>query len=174
VPVIGFVGQSFLTPNAVVPWDHITVNFLTPGLLAPAAPVATGTLFLLSQVYAGNPNALSNATPGFLASTAAAANLWTFAPSIVLNPNTTYYVYGNAAFGLSLQTALGSSVASVYPGGQAYYTPSSNAGFGIATAIGLGAFADLKFNVNGTPTPEPSTLAMLGIALATLAIRKRR
>ncbi len=175
VPIIGFVGQSFVTPNAVVPWDHITVSFITPGLVLPAAPVAAGTLFLLSQEFAGTPNALSSATAGFIASAPSAANLWTFASNITLNPNTTYYVYGNAAFGLSLQTPLGSSLQDAYADGQAYYTALANLPFGIATALGVGAFADLKFNVTAAPIPEPSTLAILALSsIAGLVLRKRK
>jgi hypothetical protein len=48
-------------------------------------------LFLLDQEYTGTPNALSASTPGFIASAAASANEYVFAPSVQLQPNTTYY-----------------------------------------------------------------------------------
>jgi hypothetical protein len=87
------VGQSLVTP-AGGPWNNLTFNFFSD--VPPTTPTAAGTAFLLSKEYQGTPNNLNSSTPGFLAaSTGIVGGQYTFAPSVTVQPNTTYWVYEN-------------------------------------------------------------------------------
>jgi len=62
-------GQSVTTP-AGRPWNNLRFNFVigeSGQLFGPQGTGAFGTLFLLSQAYAGTAAGLDAATPGFLA-----------------------------------------------------------------------------------------------------------
>lgn len=93
-----YAGLTFTTP-AGGPWSNITFNFYaTPAMgSAPAStPEAVGTAFLLTQVYNGTPSNLSSSAPGYVASSISiSGGVYIFPPSVVLNPNTQYWVYEN-------------------------------------------------------------------------------
>src|SRR5262249_28790862 len=77
------MGQSVTTPGGG-PWQNIVFNLVNgtgSSQGAAGTPLASGTLFVLTQGLAGLvvPGALSNATPGFLASTpTVTSGTWVF------------------------------------------------------------------------------------------------
>jgi hypothetical protein len=149
-------GESFTTPGGG-PWNSISFNFYSN---SPATtPVAQGTAFLLSMAYAGTPAALSNATPGFIASsTGNAGGIYTFNTAVTLQSNTQYWIFANVAFGITGSTTAGTSAQTLY---------DSNGGPFVSNP---GQVAN--FTLSGVP--EPSTWALTGAALCVLAFFPRR
>ena len=128
--------------------------------------LASGTLFLLTSEYLGVPAALSNATPGFLASTATiVSNQWSFAANIALNPNTQHFVLTTS------EITIAGSLTNTYAGG-ALYASNANANF---RAISSGG-RDLNRQVDGdiAQLPEPSTLIATALGLALIALKRRK
>jgi hypothetical protein len=150
----GYLGESFIMPNGG-PWNDIAFAFLTPA----DAPEASGDLFLLSEAYTGANNALSSATPGFLAeSTGTSLGFYDFAASVTLQADTQYFVYMDTA-GSPILAAQGTPLT----GAGGYLTYVEGASY-VSTPV-------LSFEVTGTPTsatPEPSTIAptaLMGLAI---------
>jgi hypothetical protein len=145
-----YAGQSFTTP-AGGPWGNITFNFFSDA--SPATtPNAIGTAYLLSQVFAGTPAALSPAAPGFIATdTSIVGNVYVFDPSVMLQPNTQYFLYSNALFP-------GGSVTGGPAGSGLYVTVSSDSSF----TPGAGTF---NFALDGTAAPEPGSLSLLSLGM---------
>jgi hypothetical protein len=157
----GDLGESFTTPGGG-PWNSIAFAFLQ-GFPA-SSPVASGDLFLLSQSYSGAPNALSSAAPGFLAeSTGVSSGFWNFASSVILQPNTQYFVYMDSA-GSHLAPQQGTALA----GASGYLTFPSAGSYGLSPV--------LAFDLTGTAIPEPANLllAATGMSLITAAARFAR
>jgi hypothetical protein len=152
------VGQSLTTP-AGGPWSSILFSFysanIDPVTLGPE--VAQGGLYLLTQAYSGTPGALSNATPGFLASTSTIVNgEWVFAPSVTLQPNTQYFFFENSTDPAAIATT------ATFAGGTAYRAdPFFNGG--IYTTVSNEAIFLLQGT--GTATPEPASCLLTGIGL---------
>ena len=155
-------GQSFTTPNGG-PWDNITYAFRR----TPATSGAFGTAFLLTTAYSGTPAALSSAASGFLASGGnTASGIYTFPSSLVLQPETTYYLYANALF--DSNTMLGGSSAGVtlYVAGRLVdnFVPTNG---------------ELNFILTGTPragsptstVPEPASVGLVLLGLGGLIVR---
>ncbi len=97
-----FLGWTFTTPTGG-PWNNITLTIYTTAATpkAPASgPEALGSAFLFTQPYTGTPAGLSGSTPpGFVASSSSlSGGAYVFPASLVLNPNTQYWVYENAPF----------------------------------------------------------------------------
>jgi uncharacterized protein (TIGR03437 family) len=103
-PATGFFGQSFTTPSSG-PWFNVTFNFFSD---QGQTPVALGTAYLFISPYTGSPADLNgqavtaqslrarpHARPqGFVAASTGVVNgAYVFPPSVVLQPNTTYYIY---------------------------------------------------------------------------------
>jgi hypothetical protein len=153
-----FWGQSIITRDVGGwPWNKITINFYDQAGNATAG----GTLFILTSAYLGSPNALSNATPGFLAaSTSIVSNQWVFSPGVTLAASTQYFLYSSANFGIS-GTFPASSIE-----GEAYAATSAGSNFQVTPG-------DLNFLVSGTLTPEPGTAAQLVGGLVGLAAVRR-
>lgn len=151
-------GQSVTTP-AGGPWNSIQFNFYDINL----APAASGTLFVLSQEYTGAPAALSNATAGFLASSATiSGGAWQF-NALTLQPNTQYFFLMNS-------TALPFWVFSTLDNfaGGSMYTANAAAYFSIP---GQDTSFRLQGEVvaDGGAVPEPATFAVVGgVILAML------
>ncbi len=153
-----FWGQSFTTPSGG-PWNNVIFNFFSN--VPATTPIASGTAFLLDQVYAGTPSGLNAAVPGFIAaSTGVSGGQYVFASGVLLQPGTQYFVFEDSSF-----TITGDNVIS---GGQVFYTAGSSSNFG--TAGGTSA----NFRVTGDVVPEPSSLALLAGGLALLTARYRR
>jgi hypothetical protein len=149
-------GESFTTPGGG-PWNSISFNFYTPA----ATPAAVGTGFLLSMAYAGTPATLSNATPGFIASsTSNAGGIYTFDSAVTLQQNTQYWIFTNAVFPSNVAGSItaGTPAQSQYTGDPFVNFPSQV----------------LNFTLSGVATPEPSTRALTGVALCGLAFFGRR
>jgi hypothetical protein len=108
-----YPGESFTTPGGG-PWTDVSFNFYAN--IPPTTPLAAGTAFLLSTVYTGTPAALSSSTPGFIASSISnAGGIYSFDSSVVLQPNTQYWVFTNTAgFRFSGSTTDGTSSQSLY------------------------------------------------------------
>jgi hypothetical protein len=163
--VTEWVGESFTTPVGG-PWTDIAFNFYSD--IPAATPAAAGDAFLLTQEYLGTPSALSSSTPGFLAeSTGNSGGVYTFAPGVVVNASTQYWLYEDTSV-----TVSGSSTAGG-PSGQAYFATSA------ATDFAASGTQLANFTLSGSvdPAPEPSTLfstfAGAGL-LAGIALLKRR
>ncbi len=162
------VGQS-VTTGAGGPWNTLSFNLLADTQSGPT-PFAVGTLFLLSQPYAGSHTTLSNATPGYIADTGTiTAGAWDFEDSVALQASTQYFFYmGSYVGGPDLLFSSGNP----YAGGIAFQSSptSSDLYFDIPTA-------DLRFTLQGTQvgitdTPEPASALVLATAL--LALRRLR
>lgn len=159
-----FAAGHSVTTGAGGPWNTISFNFVTSDQL----PFAVGTLFLLSQAYAGDQAALSNATPGYIADTATiTGGAWDFEDSVTLQASTQYFFYmANFVGG---PTLLYSDV-NPYAGGTAYQADLSFDYFAIP-------LVDARFTLQGTSlattdTPEPASALVLATAL--LALRRLR
>jgi len=153
-------GESFTTPGGG-PWNSISFNFYSD---SPATtPGAVGTAYLLSMAYAGTTAALSNATPGFIASsTSNAGGIYTFGSAVTLQPNTQYWIFSDTAFPFNVTGSItaGTSAQSEYTG-DPFVNSLSNV---------------LNFTLSGgvVAAPEPSTWALTGVALCGLALFARR
>lgn len=167
----GFAFGHSVTTGAGGPWNALTFSFFAIPLATPT-PYAEGTLFLLSQSFAGLPDALTPATPGYIAHTATiTGGAWDFADSVTLQPGTQYFFYmADAVSGAQLLFAN----TNPYPGGGAHqsFGPASDPYFAIP-----GGTVDLRFSLQGslaTETPEPASAVLLLPALAALARSPRR
>ena len=153
-----FFGSSFTTPTGG-PFDNITFNFYAN--IPATTPSAAGTAFLLTKEYLGSASALSTSTAGFLAeSTGISGGEFVFASSVVLQANTQYFLYGNAA--------LTSSGGNTFPGSAAYFANSSTDNFAMATVPGTNNPQASNFLLGGTTmatVPEPSSIVITGIGL---------
>jgi hypothetical protein len=153
-------GESFTTPGGG-PWNSISFNFYSD---SPATtPAAPGTAFLLSMAYAGTPAALSNATPGFIASsTSNAGGIYTFDSAVTLQQNTQYWIFTNTVFPFAVTGSItaGTPAQSQYTGDPFVNFPSQVHNFTLSGGV--------------IATPEPSTLALTGAALCGLAFFARR
>jgi hypothetical protein len=156
-------GESLTTPGGG-PWNSISFNFYSN---SPATtPAAAGTGFLLSMAYAGTPAALSNATPGFIASsTSNAGGIYTFNSAVTLQPNTQYWTFTNAAFAITGSTTAGTSAQTLY---------DACGGAGCTFVSNPGQVANFTLSGAVVATPEPSTWALTGVALCGLAFFARR
>lgn len=169
-------GQSVLTPSGG-PWNNILFNFVnavdsTNG--ADGTPAAEGTLFVLTQNFAGTPGSLSGATPGFLASTSTiVGGRWSFAPSVTLASNTAYFFFmGNvwsgttaAGPGNGVKVRVASNI-NPYAGGNFYFSNPSYASF---------ATNDYAFALLGDQqVPEPTQVLPLGLSLLLLGASRFR
>jgi hypothetical protein len=170
-----FNGQSVTTP-AGPSWDDIGFNFAqcvdpsgTSCLSTANTPFALGGLYLLTQIYDGAPAGLSSATPGFVAQTTTiVGGVWTFAPSVILNPSTQYFFYMNTAFDGPEAVY---STANPYADGQAFEANSGN-GPTYGPDDSVLANVDNVFAVTGNPvgsmTPEPGAGGVMVLALTWL------
>jgi hypothetical protein len=140
------------------PWNSISFNFYSN--IPATTPVAPGTAFLLSMAYTGTLAALNSATPGFIAeSISNAGGIYTFDPTVTLQPNTQYWIYNNALARMSGSITAGTPAQSQYTGDPFVNFPTQV----------------LNFTLSGTlATPEPSTWALTGGALCVLAFFAHR
>lgn len=154
------IGQSLTTP-AGGPWNNVEFGWLnTVGSL-----VASGNLFLLNQEYLGTPESLSNSTTGFIAeSQNTTGGQFFFAASVVMQPNTQYFLYTDQAQPNLSSTPNNSSV-----GGEGYTALFGNSSFNTGTFV-----FDHSFRLEGTVVPEPSTLALGVFGMAGLGWRRKR
>ena len=151
-----FPGQSVTTPGGG-PWSNLVFNWFGPGLSEEAA----GTLYLLSQPYLGSPAALSNAVPGFIAAAGAVGDAYTFAPSVTLDPLTTYFFFNSQVLTIS-------GNGDTYAGGNGYGAFSAAGSFFSSPA------EDINFRLQGTAIPEPSSVVLLISAVGISAWMCRR
>ena len=139
--IFAFVGESFTTPEGG-PWSNITFNFYSD--VPATTPAAAGTAFLLTQEYLGTPNALGTGTAGFLAqSTGISGGQYVFDPSLILQPNTKYFLYENLAF-----TTSGGNT---FAGGNAYFAFPATDSFAPAPVPGGSGLQAANFLLSGTP-----------------------
>ncbi len=165
-----YFGQAVTTPTGG-PWNNIKFSFdnLTGTGDANFGDYAAGDLFILTSSYLGTPAGLSNATPGFVAmSTGISGGMWTFASTVVLNPNTTYYfMMGDRPSPTT--TSLYVKANSDPPGyaysigdNNNYLSPTNN---------------DLNYRLLGDVAPEPASLiiwSMIGLCAGGAVYRRRR
>jgi hypothetical protein len=141
--VQNYWGEAFVT-NAGVGFNNLRFNFFSD--LADSNPTAVGTGFLLTQEFLGNPSALSNSTPGYVASAASnsAQQYYVFNPSFTIAANTQYYFYSNATF-----------IDSGGDGNAQFYDYFSNAGnLPFNSDAGPPAFSNDFMLTSGIPAPE--------------------
>jgi hypothetical protein len=166
-PAVGtdYWGQSFTTPGGG-PWSNITFNFYSTaasGSNPASTPTAVGSAFLLTQEYLGTPAALSASTPGFVAeSVSISGGMYIFAPSVVLNSGTKYWVYENASMFITGSNTAGTSAQALY------VAPNATSNF-INTGTELA-----NYTVSGTPTvpgiPVPPSILLTIVALGCLGL----
>lgn len=149
--------ESFTTPGGG-PWNSLSFNFYTN--IPATTPGAPGTAFLLSMAYAGTSAALSNSTPGFIASSISnAAGIYTFDSAVTLQSNTQYWIFTNAVLRVSGSITAGTPAQSQYTFDPFVNFPSQV----------------LNFTLSGAQAaPEPSAWALTGAALSGLAFFARR
>jgi hypothetical protein len=153
-------GESFTTPSGG-PWNSITFNFYSD--VPAVTPAAAGNAFLLTQEYLGTPSGLSAATPGFLAeSVSISGGVYIFNPSVVLDPNTEYWLYED-----TLMTSTGSGTGGS-AAGQAYFSDGTSS----FSVFDGGQLAN--FTLSSSSVPEPSTLGLSAVGLIALALCVRR
>ena len=157
------VGQSVTTASGG-PWGSLSFNFID----SSSNPYASGNLYVLSQIYAGTPAALSAATPGFIGVAAASGGVWTFAPSLILHSSTQYFFYMDS----NVTSSIALEVPGNYAGGTAYSAASTTRNYGPTSG-------DLDFLLTGTqsnPGPIPGSGALSYLVLGfggAAAFRKR-
>lgn len=157
-----FVGESFIMPASGGPWDDITFNFFSN--VPATTPFATGTAFLLDQVYSGTPSGLSSATPGFVgASTGISGGMYDFSTTLTLDPGVTYFVYENVEIPIG-----GITGGNTISGGQAFGA-TGGASSDFVTQGGLAS----NFAVSGTAVPEPSALLVFVSGLLGFGFLRR-
>lgn len=158
-----YYGQGIATPSGG-PWHDIRFSFDSQPD-AGTTNYAEGDLFILSTEYLGTPAGLSAATTGFVGqSTGIAGGMWTFASSVTLLANTTYYfVMGDRS--PEIATTIYGEFNNNAPG----LSVSSGADVNYA-----GNNSDFDHILEGNVVPEPATLVMLGLGLALLGFNTRR
>lgn len=165
-------GQSVTTPTGG-PWTNIRFNFVineSGQLFDPNGTGAIGTLFLLSQSYTGPAAALSNATPGFLASTSTIdGGVWQFASDVILQPETQYFFYMPSALGPT--QVLWRNLNNPLAGGESFQAFS---GQNYSAQPNFDQVFALQGDVAGVPEPRSVTLTAAGLALGILGALRRR
>lgn len=159
-------GLKIVTPTGGSGWDHITFNWYHS---STGASRAEGTVFLLTEEYTGTPQDLSSSTSGYVAEAAASGGVYTFADSVTLSPDTTYYFYAEM-FGSFTATNIASSNSGDVAAHQSYRAANGNGSFSTTTS-------DVHFSLNGdavAAVPEPSYMVMLLSGAAVLHWRRRR
>ena len=156
-------GEGVTTPTGG-PWSNITFSWIYNNS-GTNEDVAFGTLYLLSQPYAGTPSGLSTSTPHFIASATASGGVYTFASNVVLNSSTEYYFYCNANPGSVSETATETSAfVSGGQGPQVQYIAAgslTSANFAASTS----SSDNNLFQLSGTAVPEPATLVQACTAM---------
>jgi PEP-CTERM motif-containing protein len=154
-------GQAFLVLGSGS-YTDITFNFFTPA----SSPYAVGTAYLFSTPYTGTPAALSSA-PGYIGSAAASNGVYSFGTTMTLTAGSTYYLFADtlvpagAIVGASLDTS------------QFYQADNANDNFGPANGSANFVVSGNPPSVGITPTPEPSSMLLLGIGLIASAALAR-
>jgi len=163
-----YLGQAFTTPSGG-PRTNITFSFFSD---QGVTPQASGTAYVFASAYDGTPAGLSaNGASSALALsrfTARAAidgaqgavliatssnvvgNAYIFEPSLVLQPNTQYFVYEDAPL---TGVASGSSL----PGGNGYIATLPSTVF---TAMST----SLNFRVTGSVVPPPRPVSIVHLS----------
>jgi hypothetical protein len=97
-----YYGQTAQTPASGGPWNNITFNFYScsdPSCTSVGAPHAEGNLYILSQgCDTTSPNGLATSPFLIAKSTGISGGVYTFSPTVVLQPSTTYYFCSDANF----------------------------------------------------------------------------
>ena len=163
-------------PLGLIGWDDIEFNWYTwSGGTVPTnsnlVPLASGNVFILTQLYTGTPTALSSSTAGFVAeSTGIVADgsgeAYTFAANVTLLADTTYYFYSSAAEANPV-------VQFPYAGIDQRYR---SFGSPLGPYLGPNGSTNL-FDLTGIPVPEPATWTMFLIGFGTIGfvmLRTRR
>jgi hypothetical protein len=161
-------GISVVTPSGG-PWNNITFNFYQSSAGAsPGSSYAIGSLFLLSQVYAGTPQALSPSTSGFIAQAFGNGSVYTFSNSITLQPSTRYYFFAELGLTAGASTYVSSGSGDV-TANLSYGSGNGNLNF---TARPF----DINFSLNGivAGVPEPSSFAIFVVTGMAIHRIKRR
>ena len=165
-------GQSLETGSGGS-WTDITFNFYNAD--SPPDSVASGTLYLLSQEYLGQPVNLSTGTSGYISHTSTtqaegSGNEWVFS-EVTLESETQYWFYATSSQSIVVNGSNDDGI-----GGQYYEANSPTLAFAATTET-----EDANFELEGTASseaiPEPGSMLISGIAgigMAWSAVRRRR
>ena len=165
-------GQS-LTTGSDGSWTNITFNFYNAD--SPPDSVASGTLYLLSQEYLGQPVNLSTGTTGYISHTSTtqtegSGDEWVFS-GVTLESSTQYWFYATSS-----QSIVVNGTDDVSIGGQYYEANGPTLAFA-ATAEAEDANFELEGTASSEAIPEPGSMLIGGIAgigMAWSAVRRRR
>jgi len=120
---------------------------------------------MLSMEYLDTPDALSEATPGYMAmSSEIAGGEWVYNPSVVAWASSTYWFYSDTKF--DAQTLVGPTLETV-----GYFSPLGFVNFSALDPDGMNY--RLSGNTVNTVVPEPSALLLLGFGLVRLSFFRK-
>lgn len=160
VNLAAYYGESF-TVGGTGSYADITFNYLSP----TSTPYAIGTAYLFSASYSGTPDGLSSATADLLGTAVAVDGVYRFDDSVTLAAGTMYFLYGDTLTPAGVQTGGG-----YIPDGSYVFADSGTSDFA-GDDTGLSS----NFVVDGTAvTPEPSSIALLGTGVLSVALMARR
>jgi hypothetical protein len=159
LPEAVYGGQSF-TMGGNGTYSNISFNFYTAGM----TPYAAGKGYLFSTMYTGSALNLGASDAGYLGETTASGGFYQFGPQVSLTAGQTYYFYENALLELGAISG-----ANEIAGGNFFYAQADGWNY---TLHGLSANFTVKDGP--APAPEPSTFALLGTGLLSVAGVLRR
>jgi len=161
-----FWGQK-VSLDAGGPWNDIAFSFYDQN----TDPLAIGALFLVSQEFAGTPDALSDTAPGVLASAQAENDMYSFASNVVLQGGEDYWFYTGSALSLTGGAASGDPDEQYYlagTGGSGYFSFQDGVNHSLT-----GSLVEAETDAIA-PVPLPAGLVLLVSALGGFGLLRAR
>nr|WP_294511178.1 PEP-CTERM sorting domain-containing protein [uncultured Rhodopila sp.] len=169
------IGLALTADN---PSDNQSVNvYLVADSSDAASPIQTGDFSTLTPIAAVNDNSLVATGPVFQTGGPQLTTLSITNAQIPLSANGEYWVVVvDPAGSSSFEWFANNAVAGIGTSGQ--YIANNSGGWGVVDPATLlppsGQYEMVVSNVTTSAVPEPATIAVLGVGLAGLVIRRRR